>query len=379
MMETACFSQPTARRMSFCTAAASFAAAATAGSTSPVYRLRTVAVSACGGARPTFFLVPWRRVPPRAVPFEHSRRGGTAASAENNFTGDDPGRRNRGLYRPFVERALTSWTDWTASRTCEPAAGRSFSEDLPGDLLSRSCPSAGKDNDSSVRLEARAVSPAVSGVYGRYALIETLGGDPASPPGIQVLNFVLLPSPETDAPAFGADLVSLPGDRHLAAIDFQPLRGKGGLGLTTEELDRLRMLRTKYQPTEGLPWGGDIPEAASRFFSEEAIWTRMGAGGGDVASTVLYEAFGDYLDLYLDVLGRALDDSPQTVAGDGSEPQDPGIVEVRQQEIGDYLAYRSANDPARPMLQRLYGEEFAERLIAEVLFPANVFAASDRA
>jgi len=377
MTETVCrLSQSTARRLAFCNAAVSFAAAATAGSYSSVNRLRTVAVgtplaSACGGARPTFFLVPRRRVPPHAV------RRGTAASAVNNLTGDDPG---KGRYRPFVERALNSWTDWTAGRTCESAVGRSFSEDLPGDLLSRSCPSAGKDNDSDIRLEAGAVSPAVSGIYGRYALIETLGGDPTgSPTGIQVLNFVLLPSPETDAPAFGADLVSLPGDRHLAAIDFQPLRGNGGLGLTTEELDRLRVLRAKYQPTEELPWGGDIPEAASRFFSEEAIWTRLGAGGGDVAGTVLYEAFGDYLDLYLDVLGRALDDSPQTVAVDDSEPQDPGIVEGRAGAIGDYLAYRSANDPARPMLQRLYGEEFAERLIAEVLFPANVFAAPDHA
>jgi phycoerythrobilin:ferredoxin oxidoreductase len=34
----------------------------------------------------------------------------------------------------------------------------------------------------------------------------------------------------------------------------------------------------------------------------------------------------------------------------------------------DYLNYRKANDPARPMLTRLYGEEYTEKAISEVLF-----------
>jgi len=34
----------------------------------------------------------------------------------------------------------------------------------------------------------------------------------------------------------------------------------------------------------------------------------------------------------------------------------------------DYLNYRRENDPARPMLTRLYGNEWTERVISEVLF-----------
>ena len=34
----------------------------------------------------------------------------------------------------------------------------------------------------------------------------------------------------------------------------------------------------------------------------------------------------------------------------------------------NYLKYRRDNDPARPMLSSLFGKEFAESLINEVLF-----------
>jgi phycoerythrobilin:ferredoxin oxidoreductase len=34
----------------------------------------------------------------------------------------------------------------------------------------------------------------------------------------------------------------------------------------------------------------------------------------------------------------------------------------------DYLNYRRDNDPARPMLKSLYGEEWTEKLIGEILF-----------
>jgi len=34
----------------------------------------------------------------------------------------------------------------------------------------------------------------------------------------------------------------------------------------------------------------------------------------------------------------------------------------------NYLKYRRDNDPARPMLSRLFGKEYTESLIKEVLF-----------
>ena len=45
---------------------------------------------------------------------------------------------------------------------------------------------------------------------------------------------------------------------------------------------------------------------------------------------------------------------------------------VVQEELingqNNYLKYRKDNDPARPMLSSLFGKEFTESLINEVLF-----------
>ena len=46
-------------------------------------------------------------------------------------------------------------------------------------------------------------------------------------------------------------------------------------------------------------------------------------------------------------------------------------MELQQELINgqnNYLKYRKDNDPARPMLSSLFGKEFTESLIEEVLF-----------
>jgi phycoerythrobilin:ferredoxin oxidoreductase len=46
-------------------------------------------------------------------------------------------------------------------------------------------------------------------------------------------------------------------------------------------------------------------------------------------------------------------------------------IELQKELINgqnNYLKYRRENDPARPMLSSLFGEEFTESLIKEVLF-----------
>jgi len=46
-------------------------------------------------------------------------------------------------------------------------------------------------------------------------------------------------------------------------------------------------------------------------------------------------------------------------------------IELRKELIkgqNNYLNYRRDNDPARPMLSSLFGKEFTESLIKEVLF-----------
>ena len=93
-------------------------------------------------------------------------------------------------------------------------------------------------------------------------------------------------------------------------------------------------------------------------------------------------AKGAYFDLYLDLmldiqhdleLTKKMEekDGAKTVTTTtSSENDDNGEVnvDVVLQGHRDYLAYRKNNDPARPMLTRLYGHEWTEEVISEILF-----------
>ena len=83
----------------------------------------------------------------------------------------------------------------------------------------------------------------------------------------------------------------------------------------------------------------------------------------------MWEAFREYTSLYLELMSSVQDDV------------DSGFLEIVDTYPSstidnpvwrgqvDYLDYRRTNDPARPMLQRLYGNEWAESVICNVLFP----------
>lgn len=210
-----------------------------------------------------------------------------------------------------------------------------------------------------------------------------------TPMTIHVLNFVSFPSPlvrdsasgeYVGLPIFGADIVSLPGNKHLVALDFQPvLEVNESTPLFPKQYShlesKLETIHSKYQQRSAdspalLPWGGDIPEKAKRFFSPHALWTRLGDDSAmDTVSTLVWEAFREYTDLYFELMDAAQSDVDrgrlEIVASDqgidGSNPVWDGQL--------DYLEYRRTNDPARPMLQRLYGNEWSERVIGDVLFP----------
>ncbi|CAN0495825.1 unnamed protein product, partial [Laminaria digitata] len=76
-----------------------------------------------------------------------------------------------------------------------------------------------------------------------------------------------------DLPIFGADLVSLPGV-HLLCIDLQPAHGAQEMG----EEAQTAMRKAKGRHLEGLPWGGDLPEAAQKYFSPHCIWSKIDPG-----------------------------------------------------------------------------------------------------
>jgi hypothetical protein len=214
-----------------------------------------------------------------------------------------------------------------------------------------------------------------------------------NPMTIHVLNFVLFPTPHIQdsssghylgLPIFGADIVSLPGNKHLVALDFQPVlpisnddEKKATTPLIPHRYsqfeDKLQKIHAKYQKSNSdsveplLAWGGDIPEQAERFFSPYALWTRLVDDDAiDTVNKVVWEAFQEYTDLYLELMTAVQSDvnAGKLEVVEGKEEDNP----VWDGQL-EYLEYRRTNDPARPMLQRLYGNQWSESVIGDVLFP----------
>lgn len=162
----------------------------------------------------------------------------------------------------------------------------------------------------------------------------------------------MFPEPHYDVPIFGADVVSLPGG-HLAVLDFQPVVDS----VDQTYLNRYyKVLDKAYHhhsnalgPIEG------IPEAARPFFSPYYLFARAST---EVMVTQVYPAFLDYLGAYLHMWA----------SGQVHPLVDPQAKEAVHARHVAYSQYRAEKDPARGMLTRMYGEEWTERFIHEVLF-----------
>lgn len=165
----------------------------------------------------------------------------------------------------------------------------------------------------------------------------------------QVLNFVMFPHMNYDIPFFGADLVTLPGG-HLIALDMQPLFHTDSY----REKYSNPLMDTFEKHKAFLPWGGDFPEEAARFFSPCFLWSRI--KDDEQVETRVFDAFKDYLNKYIDFVN------------DAKPIEDPErLSEIRDSQIA-YLQYRAEKDPARGMFTRFYGTEWTEEYIHGFLF-----------
>ena len=95
----------------------------------------------------------------------------------------------------------------------------------------------------------------------------------------------------------------------------------------------------------------------ARFFSPGLIWSKLPKEerSESLIANQLFTSFKEYLDLYLEILFESKEVN----------------IEMQKELINgqnNYLNYRIDNDPARPMLSSLFGKEFTESLIEEVLF-----------
>lgn len=255
----------------------------------------------------------------------------------------------------------------------------------------------------------------------------------SSTTGIQVLNFIILPNSDTTLPVLGIDLVSLPGSKHLLLLDAQPMTDPNpherywddwykthvvAAAATAEQQEKeddekqIESSSSSSSTTLKFAWGGDFPTEVKRYVSRNALWTRLQnvdqllgqnnndnnnededdtANGSiheaatttmtkrkndekknndtvnsttsnssrvvtDIIQEDIFLAFQDHLDAYLELLDDTMKQD-KNVQGDNYQLS--------------YLDYRRNNDPAKPMLNSLYGKEWTQSLLDNVLFPQN--------
>lgn len=290
-----------------------------------------------------------------------------------------------GLYHPFAQafwKQLTS-TGW-------------FQDDeaSTGFHTERIAPAKGFPDGSRVRMTVRsmAAKPEAPVAYARYALLETLvatehenDDDSVSPSarpqhhiGIQVLNAVILPRPEQEQgdspsgckPVWGADFVALPGNKHLLLLDAQPMMANDTAHESFAEW------YDSFDVAETWPWAGDIPPEVQPYVSPKALWTRLGGPSSSsepqqqadaerrqpsLSSTnkiakELLPVMEAHLQVYLTIA--------ETVNSNENDS-----VQTSASWLRPYLEYRLSKDPARPMLQSLYGKQWTEDILERVLFP----------
>jgi len=252
-----------------------------------------------------------------------------------------------GLYRKFASHAWTKLHD----------SGFFQEVDIPAELKGNEAPAKGT-KDSVVRISTKAMVPSASSEglvrYARVALLETVSPSSASSTqreGIQVLNFVVIPADSTSLPVLGIDLVSLPGGKHLLLLDSQPMTHPNPYEYLWQQW---HLGFVKDNPK--FPWGGDFPEPVQAYVSKNALWTTLQEQEDPVRiiENEVYEAFVAHMDIYLNLLQRCSRDL-DTIQG------------KNHQEA--YLQYRRSNDPAKPMLNSLFGTEWTDRILDEILFP----------
>ncbi len=168
-----------------------------------------------------------------------------------------------------------------------------------------------------------------------------------------VFNLLIHPSNYYELPFFGADFVTLPNG-HLIALDLQPAL-KSDLIHTKDVWSRLIPIHKYWQSI--FPSGGDIPKEAESFFSPGFLWTRLplSTESDNLIVDCLRPAFAQYLSLYIDLV------KVSTLVSDERASK---ILAGQN----DYINYRSKKDPARLMLKRIYGLDWTEEYINNVLF-----------
>ncbi|MBF2083052.1 phycocyanobilin:ferredoxin oxidoreductase [Thermoleptolyngbya sp. C42_A2020_037] len=161
--------------------------------------------------------------------------------------------------------------------------------------------------------------------------------------GLDILHCVMFPRPDYDLPMFGADLVGGRGQVSMAIADLSPVRGDRSLPSSymgeLESLPPLQFSQTRSFPT----WG--------TIFSSYCLFIRP-------ESEDEQQQFLDRVEAYLKIHCERAIATPAT-------PEKQAEILAGQQH---YCTQQQQNDKTRRVLEKAFGEDWAERYITTVLF-----------
>ena len=175
-------------------------------------------------------------------------------------------------------------------------------------------------------------------------------------PDYAVLNFLIIPNAFFNMPFLGLDFVSLP-KHHLLVLDFQPsieLEKQ----FKKEWFNKLLLIKNNFH--QQFPFKQEMSKEFSRFFSPGLIWMKLPKqkNSDNLISNQLFNVFKEYLDLYFDVLYK-----------NTKVNKELQLEIIKGQKF--YLNFRKDKDPDRPMLNTLFGSDFTESLLSDILFKFN--------
>ena len=172
-------------------------------------------------------------------------------------------------------------------------------------------------------------------------------------PDYAVLNFLIIPESIFNMPFLGLDFVSLPG-YHLLVLDFQPSI-EFERQFKKEWLDKLLKIKNNFY--HQFPFNQEMSQEFSKFFSPALIWMKLPKQSESdyLISNQLFDVFKEYFNLYFDILynTKKVDEDFKSEIFKGQN---------------FYLSFRKDKDPARPMLNTLFGADFTETLLNDILF-----------
>jgi phycocyanobilin:ferredoxin oxidoreductase len=196
---------------------------------------------------------------------------------------------------------------------------------------------SGTWKDAPVRIETRAYAGGRLR-YARFALLR--GAD------LTIANLLCLPRTVYPLPILGADLVALGRERGMLAADLSPVLPPG-----TERDDQLAALAAARAAHPELPPGGELPAWCAAWFSPFALYTRIGPGQAAAAA----RAFGDFPRVFAELVRAA---APRPDLRDRTAARQDG-----------YAAAHRTDDKGLGLLAKMFGPAWADRYVAEVLFP----------